>query len=1180
MYNSSSLTSTLRTAILLATLTLLATPFQTHAQTLKDSVRVNVIQSDYAYDDFPYSNCGTIVWGHFPDAKPGATYTLSSTNPNDSNWLKPTWRGSNPLIDVNIPDGHVGFSVGSTGVQGGSAGRPDCSYYAALYASFVGTFGDWYAVWELENGEPVAMFESEVVQGKTVRFDGSFANGFSHEALSTGNEPVASYAWDLGNGDTQTAAAFDYEYAEPGTYTVTLVVTDNDGETDDYTAVVFVPGVLLEYSMELFQSTVYPGGSFLVRINVKNIGSATAQTVVVPRLVNFRPIYPESGYLTSTNAVRNPTGDTSWETFTNVGPGATVSTTQIYGITASAYETINAVQNPVDVIWEGHVVFVSGTDEDGDAAKTRAACIENCPSITVKPSTLIVEMALSTVNDEVTGGRERRPDNSGRAVYTTHLYEEDNGDGECFSGCVDVSMTVKDGDGNPVEGALVELSAEVERSLFIRGDGVFCADKTTANCGVTLTLSPTGADGKASAKFWYPGVTKNAPFKVKAVATKAPFDSGTSTEQATAVPARIDFRAPPLGVARSYIFRPILSDLELLAMGEEIITELKPSLLGDWCAGLHSILRRPTRFPVGRELITAIERGGTYACGRVRLDFEKQVANNDRYASELRQKLAPIEEYHELVSLYWLLSQVGMGLDGNADNLQAAPYGSLPFLSYNSVFIDEMTAVARMIATQFRSERASPDIIFEPFEMSYLDANDGFTDEMYVNVKTTGIYRFEFEAYIDENYDADIWLRGGAPPVRMQTAAELSATIIAVNDTYSNLAKSDQSATVRGIDVGHVIVIGGGTSSEETVQVAAVSGSNLTLTTPLRRAQPEGAEIRTVDSTAVGPPPPPALGGGLFAHPTADLTPTLSWQSRSPAVSYSLDIAIDSTFETLWRSVTNIPNPFHTVSADLEAGTQYFWRVAATNNLGTGEWSRPASFTTGPPAGDAHTDARPLSSEIETSFVKWNIGGTSQAGEAQPSCGSGDNSIWFSFTPSTSATVSVETFESDYDTIVSVWTGTSHPLAEVACNDDYTDDEERTTEASYVEFDANAGTTYLIRVAGRDGAEGMTVLRVRAPSLVGVDGSNDVVPNDMLVSVYPNPVQHAATLAIDLPEASDMRVEVYDMLGRRALVIADGSYPAGSHSIRLDATGLKAGTYIVTAGAGTTRVTRLFTVLR
>lgn len=53
---------------------------------------------------------------------------------------------------------------------------------------------------------------------------------------------VTEAHWDFGNGDTHSAVVVAYTYNEPGTYDVTVTVTDNHGNTDTATKTVTVDG--------------------------------------------------------------------------------------------------------------------------------------------------------------------------------------------------------------------------------------------------------------------------------------------------------------------------------------------------------------------------------------------------------------------------------------------------------------------------------------------------------------------------------------------------------------------------------------------------------------------------------------------------------------------------------------------------------------------------------------------------------------------------------------------------------------------------------------------------------------------------------------------------------------------------------------------------------------------------
>lgn len=74
-------------------------------------------------------------------------------------------------------------------------------------------------VWDF--GIPVAVIATPVVAGASAMFDGtgSFVTGHS----------IASYAWTFGDGATGTGSSPTHVYTGSGNYTVTLIVTDDNG---------------------------------------------------------------------------------------------------------------------------------------------------------------------------------------------------------------------------------------------------------------------------------------------------------------------------------------------------------------------------------------------------------------------------------------------------------------------------------------------------------------------------------------------------------------------------------------------------------------------------------------------------------------------------------------------------------------------------------------------------------------------------------------------------------------------------------------------------------------------------------------------------------------------------------------------------------------------------------------
>ncbi len=78
-----------------------------------------------------------------------------------------------------------------------------------------------------------------------------------------------------------------------------------------------------------------------------------------------------------------------------------------------------------------------------------------------------------------------------------------------------------------------------------------------------------------------------------------------------------------------------------------------------------------------------------------------------------------------------------------------------------------------------------------------------------------------------------------------------------------------------------------------------------------------------------------------------------------------------------------------------------------------------------------------------------------------------------------------------------------------------------------------------------------------------VDGSADVYPQSLgIFQNYPNPFNFSTVISYDLPEQSDVRLDVYDILGRHIETLIDENRPAGTHFVRWDATNHSSGVYI------------------
>ena len=72
---------------------------------------------------------------------------------------------------------------------------------------------------------------------------------------------------------------------------------------------------------------------------------------------------------------------------------------------------------------------------------------------------------------------------------------------------------------------------------------------------------------------------------------------------------------------------------------------------------------------------------------------------------------------------------------------------------------------------------------------------------------------------------------------------------------------------------------------------------------------------------------------------------------------------------------------------------------------------------------------------------------------------------------------------------------------------------------------------------------------------------------------YPNPFNPTTTIRFSLPQDSDIRLVVFDLLGRQVQVLAEGGYTTGTYSVMLDGTNLASGVYLYQLEAGMQRLT-------
>jgi hypothetical protein len=226
--------------------------------------------------------------------------------------------------------------------------------------------------------------------------------------------------------------------------------------------------------------------------------------------------------------------------------------------------------------------------------------------------------------------------------------------------------------------------------------------------------------------------------------------------------------------------------------------------------------------------------------------------------------------------------------------------------------------------------------------------------------------------------------------------------------------------------------------------------------------------------------------GGTF-----DNGNSLWWEYTATSETPLIISTEGSDFDTLLSVWTGSGHPLTEENCGDDTGESLQSQLGVVAPAGVTLYIRVTASTAGP--------AQPLSGTIHLSVTQGSVpdndnladatnipsvpfsdsastfAATEETDEALGACDDESNSLWWQYTAPDDGALLVDTFGSEFDTILSVWTGADHPLLEVDCNDD---EPNGISFQSQLVVPVKAGTTYFIRVTGFNGEEGAAVLNV------------------------------------------------------------------------------------------------------
>jgi hypothetical protein len=180
----------------------------------------------------------------------------------------------------------------------------------------------------------------------------------------------------------------------------------------------------------------------------------------------------------------------------------------------------------------------------------------------------------------------------------------------------------------------------------------------------------------------------------------------------------------------------------------------------------------------------------------------------------------------------------------------------------------------------------------------------------------------------------------------------------------------------------------------------------------------------------------------------------LSMQNDGNLVMYRGIPSTRGAAVAVWNSgVVVQPGAFYAAVGD--DGNLVVWRGTSADNRGA-LWSRFGGFV--PPANDAFANRVNLGSAASGTSLSSTSGASLEPDEPQPFFGQGAT-VWWQWTAPATGTVTFDTLGSDFDTILTAWTGTT--LA--GLSDPIINDNSGIGLQSFLSWNATAGQTYQIR---------------------------------------------------------------------------------------------------------------------
>ncbi len=264
----------------------------------------------------------------------------------------------------------------------------------------------------------------------------------------------------------------------------------------------------------------------------------------------------------------------------------------------------------------------------------------------------------------------------------------------------------------------------------------------------------------------------------------------------------------------------------------------------------------------------------------------------------------------------------------------------------------------------------------------------------------------------------------------------------------------------------------------------------------------------------------------------------LEWNPVPNANKYVLQVAKDVNFQNMFLDIPDLMNP-NFMLIHLEAGVTYFWRIQAVNDSEISQWSDVWTFTT-------------MTLPDPVALIA-----------PEPNATLSGDSVCFSWHQ---GLPNIERYWIEYAT-------------DISFNSPFTDS--TLTDTVFCVSGLEAGKNYYWRVKAFNQAGWGPFSDIRSFKLDLTAITENALPTAFGLSQnFPNPFNPSTHIAFWLPEASEVKIVVFNAKGQRIRTLFNGKKQAGKFKMMIDMSDLPSGIYFCRMTAKDFQQTRKMILLR